>query len=304
MSEPSKGISNVRVLLFMVVLCCTCALILATLATSLKDLQDRAEELNRSREMLIAAKIYDHGGYFQIRTKENQYVPAKLSERGVLIPGSEQDLATSDEVFSIYKNRLHAFLVDAEGRRYSFEEAGIDKTEYISENRKRGYARLPYKLAYEVSPNGVPADTLAERGVDPEAYLFPVNGFGLWDAIYGYIAVDTDGNRVLGISWYEHKETPGLGANIASPKWQKQFFDKNLFLEGSGSMDFAPIGITVVRGKVDEVYASAPSKVHSAVDGMAGATLTGNGVTKAYKESLEPYRPFLISLNKRVAQNQ
>ena len=62
---------------------------------------------------------------------------------------------------------------------------------------------------------------------------------GLWDAIYGYLAIKTDGNTVIGISWYDQKETPGLGANISEPEWQSQFPGKHLFQESpDGRTDF------------------------------------------------------------------
>lgn len=63
--------------------------------------------------------------------------------------------------------------------------------------------------------------------------------------------------------------------------------------KSDGKTDFksAPLGILVVKGKVSEVLGNSP-KSKSAVDGMAGATLTGNGVTEAYRDVLSPYRPF------------
>ena len=133
----------------------------------------------------------------------------------------------------------------------------------------------------------------------PEGYVIPVNGFGLWDAIYGYLAVATDGNTVIGISWYDQKETPGLGANISEAPWQDLFPGKKIFQESAdGKTEFkmTPLGIVVVKGKVSEVLGTNP-KSKSAVDGMAGATLTGNGVTDAYRDVLGPYRPFLMKLN-------
>jgi Na+-transporting NADH:ubiquinone oxidoreductase subunit C len=124
---------------------------------------------------------------------------------------------------------------------------------------------------------------------------------GLWDAIYGYLAIKNDGDTVIGISWYDQKETPGLGANIAEPEWQSQFPNKKIFQESpNGETDFktAPLGITVVKGKVSEVLGDS-TKALSAVDGMAGATLTGNGVTNAYRDVLAAYRPFLLIVHEK-----
>ena len=67
-------------------------------------------------------------------------------------------------------------------------------------------------LIYKILPNPTKE---AKENEEPEGYVIPVNGFGLWDAIYGYLAIKPGGNSVIGISWYDQKETPGLGANIA-----------------------------------------------------------------------------------------
>lgn len=174
----------------------------------------------------------------------------------------------------------------------NFQEAGINEEEYTANFKKTGYYKQPWKLIYKIlSPDSTKEVV--------EGYVIPINGFGLWDAIFGYLAIKPDGNQVIGISWYDQKETPGLGANIAEAYWQDLFPGKLIFQESaSGQTDFktAPLGIVVVRGKVAEVLGSSP-KSKSAVDGMAGATLTGNGVTDAYRDVLAPYRPFLIKIH-------
>src|SRR5690606_10592622 len=127
-------------------------------------------------------------------------------------------------------------------------------------------------------------------------YVIPVNGYGLWDAIYGYLAIEPNGETVIGTSWYDQKETPGLGANIADAEWQDLFPGKLIFQpRANGEVDpaTAPIGIVVVKGRVSEVLGDAP-KAKNAVDGMPGATLTGNGVTDAYRFVLNAYRPFFV----------
>lgn len=292
MSQPKKPTSNTATLTFMVALCFACALILSVLSSSLAELQDSARNLDRAKQMLMAAKIYHRDGYFLTTDSEGNRVPAKLVG-DTLVAGEASDQASADQIFSVYHARIHSFLVDASGKRFSFQEAGINEDQYLLDFRKEGYDRQPYKLAYEILPNPT------EKGEGkPEGYLFHIAGFGLWDAIYGYLAVGPDANTVIGISWYEHKETPGLGANITEAPWQGLFPGKHIFESApGGDTDFnrAPIGITVVRGLVADVYPSGP-KAESAVDGMAGATLTGNGVTKAYKETLENYRPFLLKV--------
>lgn len=274
---------NIKTLRFMVILSVACALILAILASVLEKPKEVAKELDRSKQMMIAARILNHEGHFQIKNEKEEYVEAKYVD-GQLIAGQSDRPATKEQLLDILDKQFKPLLVDNEGNLHTFQESGIDLKSYIAEFRKRGYYTQSYKLIYKIEPN--------------EGFIIPVNGFGLWDAIYGYLAIKMDGNTVTGITWYDQKETPGLGANIAEAHWQQNFHEKKLFqANSSGQTNFklAPLGITVVKGKVSEVLGTSP-KAQSAVDGMAGATLTGNGVTSAYQTVLEPYRPFLIKL--------
>ncbi len=295
--EARSSFSNKSTIIFIVILSFFCAFVLSVLASALQVPREEAKELDRSKEMLVAAQIYNQKGYFQIQV-DGKYVPAKYSKDGILVPGSVEDHPTSKEILAIVRARTEPFFVNEKGESITVQEAKIDLDEYIAKNKKRGYANLPLKLIYKIHPNL--QSNSAQKEAKPEGYIIPVSGFGLWDYIYGYIAVAPNGDSVLGISWYEHKETPGLGANIAEPLWQSQFPGKKIFQpDASGNTDFerSAVGIVVVRGKVKDVLGISP-KAKSAVDGMAGATLTGNGVTKAYKDTLNQYRPFFIRLQK------
>lgn len=290
----SKLSSNARTILFMVILSFICALILSILASALAEPKEIAKDLDRSKQMMIAAKVLSHDGYFLVKDKEGEAVPAKFQTGGVLVPDPSEPFATSSEILEVYNKRFHPLLVNEKGEQKTFEELGINLNEYLADFKKSGYYKQPWKLIYEILPN----QKEVGKGL-PEGYIIPVNGYGLWDAIYGYLALKPDGDTVIGTSWYDQKETPGLGANIAESYWQNLFPGKKIFQENlDGTTDFktAPIGITVVKGKVVEVYGDSP-KAKSAVDGMTGATLTGNGVTDAYKDVLAAYRPFLIKVN-------
>lgn len=297
MSKPQKPPSNLRIILFISTLSFVCALILSVLASVLKEPQEVAKELDRSEQMLIAARIFDHNGYFLIKNDEGEYIRARHVGEGVLIPSTEKETVTQSDILAVYKRRLEPFVVNAIGDASTFSAEGIDLDSYLVEHKKTGYHKEPWKLIYKIFANPTSAnDNVSDK--PPIGYLIHVNGFGLWDAIYGYIAIKPDGASVIGISWYEHKETPGLGANIADAPWQSNFPGKSIFQpSASGDVDLktAPIGISVVKGKVAEVIGDLP-KARSAVDGMPGATLTGNGVTTAYREVLSQYRPFFIKI--------
>lgn len=300
MSHQPRKFTDTQTFTFIIILSLVCALILSILASALAKPKEVAKELDRSKQMMIAARILTHEGYFILPDEKGKYVPAKYENNGVLVPSTDKIIATSAELLEVFKKRLVPLFVNSKGEEISLEKSNIDLNTYLNDFRKSGYYKEPLKLLYKIMPN---KQTAEEK---PIGYVIPVNGYGLWDAIYGYIAVKPDGDTVIGISWYDQKETPGLGADIATENWQKQFPGKKIFQESpSGTTDFktAPLGITVVKGYVADVLGSAP-KAKSAVDGMAGATLTGNGVTDAYRDVLSGYRPFLISLNKQYNANK
>lgn len=305
-TEAPSGSSDFRTIMFMVILSFICALILSVLASALAEPKEIAKDLDRSKQMMIAAKILSHDGHFLIKNDEGRYVPAKYLKDGILVPGTNNDIASQSELLEVYKLRMQPLLVDDKGNLTTFEAAHLNEEEYLTNYKKSGYYLQPLKLLYKITHN--PSSEAEMMGGEEAAdgYVIPVNGFGLWDAIYGYLAIDVDGNTVIGTTWYDQKETPGLGANIADPPWQSLFPNKLLFQPSAdGSTDFktAPLGIVVVKGKVAEVLGEAP-KSKSAVDGMAGATLTGNGVTDAYKNVLNAYRPFLLKLQEAHMKNK
>lgn len=277
----------------MVILSFASALILSILASALEKPKEIAKEIDRSEQMMIAAKLLDHEGHFLTLDKEGKLVPAKL-EGNRLVPDSNKPIASKEQILELYKKQFVPLLVNKSGELKTFKELNINQDEYIANFRKTGYYKEPWMLIYKILPNDQ-----KKEGEATDGFVIPINGFGLWDAIYGYLAIKPDGDTVIGTSWYDQKETPGLGANIAEAYWQNLFPGKKIFQESpDGKTDFksAPLGITVVKGKVSEVLGNSP-KAKSAVDGMTGATLTGNGVTDAYKDVLAPYRPFLIKLH-------
>ncbi|GLO61662.1 Na(+)-translocating NADH-quinone reductase subunit C [Vibrio sp. MACH09] len=99
--------------------------------------------------------------------------------------------------------------------------------------------------------------------------ILPVHGNGLWSMMYAFVAVETDGNTVAGITYYEQGETPGLGGEIENPRWRGQFVGKKLF------DDEDKPAIEIVKG-------GAPAGSMHGVDGLSGATLTANGVQNTF----------------------
>lgn len=101
-----------------------------------------------------------------------------------------------------------------------------------------------------------------------ETVVLPVHGYGLWSTLYGFLALASDANTVVGLSFFEHAETPGLGGEVDNPKWKAKWKGKKLF-DPDGD-----VAIQVIKGTVAPEQHDAEYKI----DGLAGATLTSRGV--------------------------
>ncbi|MBC3845125.1 Na(+)-translocating NADH-quinone reductase subunit C [Winogradskyella echinorum] len=118
-------------------------------------------------------------------------------------------------------------------------------------------------------------------------YIAPIRGKGLWDAIWGYVALDK--NMVVQGAYFDHKgETPGLGANIKQRYFMDDFIGEHLLSEGGAFK-----GITVAKGNADP---KNEDKTDNEVDAIAGATITGDGVTAMIKKDLKLYLPYFQTL--------
>ncbi|MEM8984661.1 MAG: Na(+)-translocating NADH-quinone reductase subunit C [Pseudomonadota bacterium] len=126
---------------------------------------------------------------------------------------------------------------------------------------------------------------LRDTAGNVDKVILPIRGYGLWSTLYGFIAVEENGNDVFGLQFYEHGETPGLGAEVDNPRWKAQWRGKKL-TDDSGS-----IAITVAK-----TAPAAGPDYH--VDALSGATLTSVGVDNLVKFWMGEggYAPFLARL--------
>jgi Na+-transporting NADH:ubiquinone oxidoreductase subunit C len=120
-------------------------------------------------------------------------------------------------------------------------------------------------------------------------YVAPILGKGLWDAIWGYVSLDE--NMVVQGAYFDHKgETPGLGANIKQRFFMDDFIGEHL-MSDTGVFK----GVTVAKGNNDP---KNEDKTDYEVDAIAGATITGDGVSAMMKSDLKLYVPYFNSLKK------
>jgi Na+-transporting NADH:ubiquinone oxidoreductase subunit C len=241
-----------------------CSLLVASAAIGLRPQQDANRLLDQKRNILRAAGVYDAG------------VPV-------------------DEQFGAVQTRL----VDLQSGAYLADKQ-IDPNSYDQQAALLS-PEMSRKLSSEENIAGL-------RGLENYAkiYLFsdqdridkvvlPVRGKGLWSTMYAYVALDSDLSTIEGVSFYEHGETPGLGGEIANPRWQAGWQGKKLF-GPNGEME-----LSVVKGGAQ---VSEEQKPYS-IDGLSGATLTTQGVDNLMRFWFgeHGYEPFIARIKQEGGFN-
>lgn len=173
------------------------------------------------------------------------------------------------QILSFYDQKIKELVIDKEGN--------------VVENKKPedildGQELYPFYIYHE------------EDGV--QAYCFPIIGKGLWSTLYGYFAVESDGMTVRGITFYKHGETPGLGGEISSEGFQKNFKGKKIY----DIVKKKSVPIQVVKGKAQDQLSGAA--LQYAVDGISGATMTCVGVNKMLEKWIRVYDAYFEKVRK------
>lgn len=119
-------------------------------------------------------------------------------------------------------------------------------------------------------------------------FIVPVRGKGLWGPIWGYMAFKPDFNTIVGVMFDHKSETPGLGAEINTEVFQKQFFGKLIFDENNKF-----VSVMTVKG-------GTPDDNPHGVDGISGGTITSDALSLMIKDGLGIYTEFF---NKNKTSN-
>ena len=153
---------------------------------------------------------------------------------------SDDEKWTTNEILELFDSNIESYVLDKDGNQTDINIKSIDPED--------DYDNMPIYI------------NKTENGIN--GYAIPISGKGLWSTLYGYFAIEPDGMTAKGITFYAHKETPGLGGEVDKPWFQNNFVGKR-FIDDKGNV----VGIKVVKGKAD---------VNSdyEVDGISGATIT------------------------------
>ena len=159
----------------------------------------------------------------------------------------------------------------------------------VDESSKAFDIDLKNELSKKVEDQRFPLYVAEQDG--KKFYIVPLRGAGLWDAIWGYVALEEDLNTIKG-TVFDHKgETPGLGAEITQ-KWFQDRFVGEKIMNQSGEI----VGVEVAKGNTSQ------AKDDNKVDAISGSTITGNGVTNMIKERLSNYKNYFAK-QKNLALN-
>jgi Na+-transporting NADH:ubiquinone oxidoreductase subunit C len=194
-------------------------------------------------------------------------------QKNVMIAGGlieEGDPRPRAELQAIYEKQIRTQVVDLQTGDFDPSKKPADLEALKDPKAKARYRAVAVALDADGKETGL---------------ILPITCKGLWGPMLGYLALDGDANHVRGITFYAHKETPGLGGEVDNPQWKEMWKGKAVL--GSGG---ALVGVTVKKGKVD---AAVPAEKQHYVDGLSGATITSGGVTKGVRADLEAFRPLL-----------
>lgn len=246
MSSNNESIG--KTLAVVVALCLVCAIIVSFAAVQLRPLQ----QANKNKD--IQSNILAAAGIDKVENVLETF-DAKIEARVVNMTTGEF-VDTDPTIFDFEKSKYDAAL------SVSLQEKGVKDIAGIQRVTKESPVYISKK---------------EDGSVD--AIILPIQGYGLWGLMYGFISLESDGETVKGIIFYKHNETPGLGGEIQNPQWTATWEGKEL-------------PIQIVKG-------TAGNDEHK-IDGLSGATLTSNGVDHAvdFWTGENGFGPFLAKVRK------
>lgn len=221
------------------VICLVCSLVVSFAAVNLRDLQKENATNNQSIKILQAAKIYDSSIDVKIQFSKLEMKYVDFNSGKILDSYENFVIEDYDQLKSTRNPNLSTSLNASEDIAIIKNRENVGKF-FIVRNEDSSIDKL----------------------------ILPIRGYGLWGTLYGYMAIEEDFNTVAGLEFYDHKETPGLGAEVDNPKWKAIWPGKKIYENDE-------VKLAVMKGKVETDDANIDYKV----DGLSGATLTSRGVT-------------------------
>jgi Na+-transporting NADH:ubiquinone oxidoreductase subunit C len=226
-------------IVFTALLCLVFSLLVSSVSVALRDRQDENRRLDRIKNVLTVAGLIAPGERLARDELQRRFETSLLPHVVELATGRSVD--------------------DIDPMSFEPRKAAADRERSRPAPKNRAKVRrLPdHGLIF-----------LLEKDGDIDGIILPIEGYGLWSTLYGYVALEADARTIRGITFYEHGETAGLGGEVDNPRWKARWMGRLAFDDG-----WEP-AIRVAKGPV-----GPPQEEPYAVDGLSGATLTSNGVT-------------------------
>ena len=225
--------------------------------------------------------------------KPTQIVNQQLDkQRNILVIGGLADAnASAADVQRIFKEKIKARVVDLNTGRFVDDQnaATFDPLAAAKDPAQSKVLTGAEDIASIKRRENRSVVYMVENDKELETLILPVRGYGLWSTLHGFAALKSDLKTVTGFGFYQHSETPGLGGEVDNPRWKALWPGKEM-LDDQGKP-----ALRIIKGSVDP---NSPNAKHQ-VDGIAGATLTSNGVNNLLQFWLGPqgFGPFLAQLN-------
>lgn len=207
----------------------------------------------------------------QQRNQELDRKKIILEVAGLLKPGVSIDKLFKQVEPKVVDLSTGEYVDTMDPNQYDQRQAAKDPEMSVKIPSDRDIAQIRRRSKYAV------VYLVKEEG-QTKLILLPVHGYGLWSTMYAYIALERDANTIFGLRFYEQGETAGLGAEIDNPRWRNNWTGKVVYGEAEKPQ------IRVIKGTVAPGDPEAKFKI----DGLAGATLTANGVTNLIHYWLGP----------------
>lgn len=217
-------------------------------------------------------------------------------QRSILaIAGLGGDDLSSRQVADLFNTRIKARVIDLSTGDYQpdLDPVTFDPLKAARDPKTSAALKGSEDLALIKRREQFTTVYMVEKEGALESLILPIRGYGLWSTLHGFLAIKPDLNTVVGLGFYQHAETPGLGGEVDNPKWRNLWPGKTLFNEQGKP------NIKIVKGGVDP---NSPDVGHQ-VDALAGATLTSNGVDRLLQFWLgeQGFGPYLAKLRQQGA---
>ncbi len=252
------------------VLCVFCSILVSASAVILKPMQVENRLLDRNKNILAAAGLFDPEQH------QDSDVNELFAQFTIKLVDFEQGRLLADEEVQQLGLDAEKYNQRKASRDFALSKALNKKQDIAGINRQAKYAPV-YILEYKSGEN---------KG-QIEKIVLPIHGYGLWGTLYGFVALAGDINTIKGLGFYQHQETPGLGAKVDTPKWKAQWPGKLVY--ASASEIGGEVAVKLVKGG---------AKGKHEVDALAGASLTSRGVENLIRYWLgkNGFGPFLRNL--------